>query len=496
MSDNPCTAYFKVTGGGGQSDFFILLSDLDRLDAVQNAISAGALCLSGEVVARRAKYNADWKFHLKPETISISATPGLADIAVINANPTSFSGTTVNLAAAEAIVEVPLLTTAVLPFSQSPGASSYWNLRLIEAEKALNKLPKKNGVTDWGSIKAGHIDTGYVAHEVFGTWQGAAAADGGNTRTNKTIRWPAGRDFMDGDSNPEDPLTYVPMRLPPDVPGHGLRTGSVLAGGKIGAAPGLPVVPCRAVRSVVLMTDAARRRVADSIDHLVAAGCQVISISLGWMSGSAEMGRALDRAYMAGVIVCAAGGQYTDTVTYPGRYFRAIGVGGVQPKDRKIPAANAAAANFKLEIYTECVRGGTRHIAGDDQFIDIWAPSACIDRAVAEAGSTRNMISTDGGGDGTSYGTVHVAATAAMWLRLKAANIGAKYGAGNWRRVEAFRHLLHTTETRKLVALWAPNQPIYEYKHPWILNLPAILDADLPDIADDHIQPRAEDQGF
>ena len=78
---------------------------------------------------------------------------------------------------------------------------------------------------------------------------------------------------------------------------------------------------------------------------------------------------------------------------------------------------------------------------------------------MAEAGSTRNMISTDGGGDGTSYGTVHVAATAAMWLRLKAANIGAKYGAGNWRRVETFRHLLHTTETRKLVALWAPNQP-------------------------------------
>ena len=76
---------------------------------------------------------------------------------------------------------------------------------------------------------------------------------------------------------------------------------------------------------------------------------------------------------MASVIVCAAGGQYTDTVTYPGRYSRTIGVGGVQPKDRKIPAAHAAAENFKLEIYNEYVRGGTRHIAGDDQFIDIWA---------------------------------------------------------------------------------------------------------------------------
>ncbi|MFP6689939.1 MAG: S8/S53 family peptidase, partial [Alphaproteobacteria bacterium] len=339
---------------------------------------------------------------------------------------------------AEAIAGVSLLTNDALPFSQSPPRSSYWNLRLIDAQKALGKLPKKDGKTDWGNIKVGHVDTGYVAHSVFGQWESTPAADGGNTCTNKTIRWQVGKYFMDGDSNPEDPLTYVPMRLPPDVPGHGLRTGSVLSGDKIGVAPGLPVVPCRAVRSVVLMTDAARGRVAGSIDHLVAAGCQVISISLGGMSGGEEMGQALDRAYMAGVIVCAAGGQYTDTVTYPGRYFRTIGVGGVQPKDRKILAAHAAAENFKLEIYNEYVRGGTRHIAGDDQFIDIWAPSACIDRAVAEADSARNLSSTDGGG-GTSCGTVHVAATAAMWLRLKAANIGAKYGAGNWRRVEAFR---------------------------------------------------------
>ena len=83
-----------------------------------------------------------------------------------------------------------------------------------------------------------------------------------------------------------------------------------------------------------------------------------------------------------------------------------------------------------------------------------------------------------------------------MWLRLKAANIGAKYGAGNRRRVEAFRRLLHSTETRKLDVPTAPNQPIYAYKHPWILYVPVILEADLPAIADDDIQPRAEGQIF
>ena len=83
-----------------------------------------------------------------------------------------------------------------------------------------------------------------------------------------------------------------------------------------------------------------------------------------------------------------------------------------------------------------------------------------------------------------------------MWLRLRAAEIGSKYGAGNWRRVEAFRRILHTTETRKLVAPWTPNPPIYKYKNPWILDLPTILGADLPEIADDDIKARTEVQNL
>lgn len=94
-----------------------MLSDLDRLEAAQGAISTGALGLSGEVVARQANYNPDWKFHLKPETISFSATPGRAKLDKINANPTSFSGQKVNLAFAEATADVSLLTNDALPFS-------------------------------------------------------------------------------------------------------------------------------------------------------------------------------------------------------------------------------------------------------------------------------------------------------------------------------------------------------------------------------------------
>jgi len=49
-----------------------------------------------------------------------------------------------------------------------------------------------------------------------------------------------------------------------------------------------------------------------------------------------------------------------------------------------------------------------------------------------------------GKGDGTSYGTVHVAAAAAMWLLLREDDIERTYGAA-WQRVEAFRRLLRTT---------------------------------------------------
>ena len=43
MADKPCKAYFKFSYGGGLSPFFVMLSDLDRLEAAQGAISTGAL---------------------------------------------------------------------------------------------------------------------------------------------------------------------------------------------------------------------------------------------------------------------------------------------------------------------------------------------------------------------------------------------------------------------------------------------------------------------
>jgi subtilisin family serine protease len=152
------------------------------------------------------------------------------------------------------------------------------------------------------------------------------------------------------------------------------------------------------------------------------------------------MGRAVDRAYEAGAIVVAAGGQMIDSVTYPGKYARTIGVGGV---------------TWQRRIWFDYDAG--------QEMIDVWAPAEGVLRADSMAAVGQAVmppiegddpgafaLGSDshsgayGTGDGTSYATTHVAAAAAMWLLLRQDDIARTYGEA-WQRVEAFRRLLRTT---------------------------------------------------
>jgi subtilisin family serine protease len=152
------------------------------------------------------------------------------------------------------------------------------------------------------------------------------------------------------------------------------------------------------------------------------------------------MGHAVDEAYEAGMIVVAAGGQIVDSVCYPAKYSRTIGVGGCTPARR---------IWFRYSVGRE--------------MIDVWAPAADVLRAdplalpgtmpvrpVEGADPGMSALSSDSSsgsyakGEGTSYATVHVAAAAAMWLRARGAEIAAGY-AEPWQRVEAFRRLLRDT---------------------------------------------------
>ena len=157
-----------------------------------------------------------------------------------------------------------------------------WNLDMIESDAAHATA------TGTGAIVA-VIDSGVLeAHE------------------DLAGRLLPGRDFVQGDSTPQD------------GDGHGTHvTGIVVAGkengaGIAGVAPGATVLPLR-----VLGDDGSGETddVAAAVDYAVAQGAHVINLSLGsevpliGAGGDEKMNAALGRAADAGVTVVAASGN-------------------------------------------------------------------------------------------------------------------------------------------------------------------------------------------
>lgn len=324
-----------------------------------------------------------------------------------------------------------------------------WNIDAVKAREALALMPKRADnpeAVDWGEIEIAQIDTGCTRHPVFGPW----TEDG----RSPVLRVEDGLNLVENGAPPFDPLDYD------GTPGHGTRILSALCGrlpgSYLGVAPGVPTIPYRAINHVVIVDKGARKRVAQAIRHAVDVNaCEVISMSLGFpqlsVFGQHHLGAAVDHAYERGVIVVAAGGQIVDRVTYPGKFSRTIGVGGVSP-DRSVW--------FKYE----------RKMA--QRSIDVWAPADDIRRANSVLVDGAVKADEFGEGDGTSYATAHVAAAAAMWLTARADDIDAAYGE-LWQRIEAFRRLL--ADTKKPIAgnYWPD-------KKKGVLDMSALLTADLP----------------
>ncbi len=291
-----------------------------------------------------------------------------------------------------------------------------WNHDLVRAPQALAMLPKRSdGSIDWGQagepqgVKVAQLDTGYTAHPGLGFGANGESA---------FLCADEGSDCLQPRrATPKDPLTKVKAM----TPGHGTRTATALSGAGTdfsGIAPGLPIIPFR-VTNHSLLYGAAADAVAKALDLVVQkveAGemAPIVNISLGWPFGHAGLGAALDRAYEAGVIVVCAAGQIIDRVVYPAKHARSIAVGGLEKKSNS--------GNGIYQRYHTYAR------------VDCWAPAEPILRGDAASPGYDY-------GDGTSYACLHVTAAAAMWWRMKGAEISASY-AKPWQRVEAFRHLL------------------------------------------------------
>lgn len=325
-----------------------------------------------------------------------------------------------------------------------PTPSMLWNLDTVRARQAWALMGGIDNI-DWGSVRVGHLDTGYTEHEVFGPWTNGFSP---------SLLPQVGINTFDGWQGTMDPLS------PKGTPGHGTRTCSVLTGRLddvfLGVAPRVPVVPYRVTDFVVIDTLGWQNRMGESINHAVLdGGCSILSISLGDPCfAPTEMGLAVDDAYERGVIIVAAAGNYTSEVTYPGRYSRTIAAGGITRRD-------------------EPWSGGSRGIS-----VDLCAPAADVWRADPIRNNDGSVTTSryGGTGDGTSYATVHVSGAAALWKAHHGSKLDELYAARPWQYVEAFRTLARATARKP--AGW--NDKLFGAG---ILDIEALLKAKLPEPA-------------
>lgn len=276
-------------------------------------------------------------------------------------------------------------------------ATPHWALEVMRVPRAWQFSEAAGRPSRGEGIVIAQPDTGVTTY--------AALAD---------VLRVAGRDVLDNDADPTDPLTEIGNL------GHGTGTASVVVSGPalvvLGSAPRANHMPIRAVESVVRITQVS---VAQAVDWAVANAAQVMTMSLGGIP-SFELDRALHRAVAADLVVLAAAGNCVRTVGWPARYDDCIAVAGTDSSD--------------LPWIGTC-RGAP---------VDIAAPGQNVLRAQVAAGSQPGAAV--GQGQGTSFAVALTAGVAALWLARhgRAAVVAAAHARG-----ETVLRLVRATARRR-----------------------------------------------
>ena len=278
-------------------------------------------------------------------------------------------------------------------------------------------------------IRIGILDTGY---------------DPGHFTLPEHLNLELAANFVETDrpNDPTDPAANPVLESLMENPGHGTATLALLAGGKIrpsshpifddylGGAPHAEVVPIRIANSVLHFYSSS---MAKGLDHAVRVGCDVISISMGGVPTRA-WAKAVNRAYEAGVTICAAAGNNiaglpTTSLVFPARFRRVIAVCGATAEKRPY---------FKHFGYVG-MQGNAGPVKPMESAVTAYTPNV----PWSEIGCPE-VVGLDGGG--TSAATPQVAAAAALWLQRYA----AEHTPDKWRRVEAVRKALFSSADKSI----------------------------------------------
>lgn len=346
----------------------------------------------------------------------------------------------------EALARLVERDASTLPARPTAGVPPAWHLDEVNVRAAWLQHWGGPEQLAWGSVKVGQIDTGYTPHPAFG-FGGQPWLDVAGARTFFAV----GED--DGDPGPGrgvDPLAGL-------MDGHGTRVGSVICGYDptapggtyLGVAPKVPLVPVR-IANIVLITHA-QRELAQAMRYLVNdAKVSVINLSMGFLPRTQMrvLDKAIDEAYMAGVIFVCAAGQPLRHVVSPAHGRRTIAAAG----------STVGSVPWGQSAYGSAV--------------DWTGPAAHIHRAEMRRPATPAYA---GGGDGTSYAAAITSGAAALWLARHGTALTAAY-PNAWQRVAAFKAVAKAT------ARLMPNQKLGSFGT-GILDVAALLNAPLPTAA-------------
>lgn len=299
---------------------------------------------------------------------------------------------------AEALGRMTERDTGALPPRPIAAASLTWHLDEVNVRTAWQEHWGGPDQIAWDSVRVGQIDTGYTPHPVFG-FGGQPWLDVAGGRTFFAV----GEDGGDpGPGQGIDPLAGL-------MDGHGTRVGSVICGHDksapggtyLGVAPRVPLVPVR-IANIVLISHA-QRELAQALRYLVNdAKVSVVNLSMGFLPRTQMkvLDKAIDEAYLAGVLFICAAGQPLRHVVSPAHGRRTIAAAG----------STVGSVPWGQSAYGSAV--------------DWAAPADHIHRAEMRKPAKPAYA---GGGDGTSYAAAITSGAAALWLARHGKSLGTAY---------------------------------------------------------------------